>query len=95
MIEEVLTSHPALISSCYYTMNFMQEHGLAIGFTIHVETGRYKNTPRDQRCCLICNINGDVEDEIHFLLKCPQYKNIRDNLFTYATSIIPEFDDLK
>ena len=61
---------------------------------IHVETGRYKNTPRDQRCCLICNINGEVEDEIHFLLKCPQYKNIRDNLFTYATSIIPEFDDL-
>ena len=36
----------------------------------------------------------EVEDEIHFLLKCPQYKNIRDNLFTYATSIIPEFDDL-
>ena len=43
---------------------------------------------------LICNINGEVEDEIHFLLKCPQYMNIRDNLFTYATSIIPEFDDL-
>ena len=53
---------------------------------IHMETGRYKNTPRDQRCCIICNINGEVEDEIHFLLKCPQYKNIRDNLFTYATS---------
>ena len=60
-----------------------------------METGRYKNTPRDQRCCLICNIKGEVEDEIDFLLKCPQYKNIRDNLFTYATSIIPEFDEIQ
>ena len=28
-----------------------------------IETGRYKNIPREQRCCTVCNI---LDDESHF-----------------------------
>ena len=46
-------------------------------------TGRYERKPnkenklikivREERTCLYCN-NNDVEDEMHFLLKCPLYR---------------------
>ena len=34
---------------------------------LQIETGRYKNIPRPQRLCNICQV---VEDEYHFLLNC-------------------------
>jgi hypothetical protein len=34
---------------------------------LQIETGRYKNIPRQQRLCNICKV---VEDECHFLLNC-------------------------
>lgn len=40
------------------------------------ETGRYNNTLRSQRICTLCACN-DIEDEFHFILKCPFYENLR------------------
>ena len=50
--------------------------------SLRIETGRYERKPnkenklikivREERTCLYCN-NNDVEDEMHFLLKCPLY----------------------
>ena len=50
--------------------------------SLRIQTGRYERKPnkenklikivREERRCLYCN-NNDVEDEIHFLLKCPLY----------------------
>ena len=34
---------------------------------LQIETGRYKNIPRQKRLCNICKV---VEDECHFLLNC-------------------------
>ena len=36
---------------------------------VPIERGRYKNVPREQRYCELCNhnINGD---EFHFILEC-------------------------
>ena len=45
--------------------------------SLSIETGRWhkpNKTPRNERKCIICD---DVEDEFHFLLFCPLYKDIR------------------
>ena len=43
---------------------------------LFVETGRHRQIPRQDRKCILCNID-DVEDEYHFMLICPFYNNIR------------------
>ena len=52
------------------------------------ETARYirPKVPPEQRLCLLCN-NGEVEDEIHFLLFCSRYDQARQSLFEH----IPDF----
>ena len=47
---------------------------------LRIETGRYDNTPRDQRLCNSCNMNK-IEDEFHFLLVCPKYRDLRCKYF--------------
>ena len=46
-----------------------------------IETGRHKNIPRDQRICPMCKLqfgqNSDIEDEYHFILICPTYRDLR------------------
>jgi len=44
-----------------------------------IETGRHQNIVRDQRKCVLCNLN-DIEDEYHFVIKCPYYADIRNTL---------------
>ena len=43
---------------------------------LHIETGRHRQTERNYRKCLFCNLN-DIEDEYHFILICPPYNDIR------------------
>ena len=42
-----------------------------------IETGRFKDIPRELRICKICDA-GTVESEQHFLLKCKALKDIRE-----------------
>ena len=42
---------------------------------LEIETGRHKNTPRENRVCKFCK--HDLEDEYHFVLICPQYEELR------------------
>lgn len=41
-----------------------------------VETGKYSNIPLDRRLCPLCT--SDIEDEYHFILKCPYYCHLRE-----------------
>ena len=43
---------------------------------LNIETGRYQNIVRNERKCLLCN-NDDLEDEFHFILRCPLYADLR------------------
>ena len=43
---------------------------------LNIEVGRYKNVLRPLRVCTLCDHN-DIEDEFHFILKCPFYSDIR------------------
>ena len=45
-------------------------------YTLLIEKGRYHNIERGKRICQICDMN-DVEDEYHFIFKCPFYTNLR------------------
>ena len=45
-----------------------------------VERGQYQNVDRNRRICKNCNMNM-VEDEYHFLLDCPAYRDLRKIYF--------------
>ena len=50
---------------------------------LNIETGRYTNTPRDERTCEWCKIvlsTNIVEDELHFLLHCDLYNSHRQTI---------------
>ena len=54
--------------------------------SLTLETGRYDRRDRQYRLCDKCNF-GDIEDEYHFILKCPYYTDIRrQHINTYFTS---------
>ena len=43
---------------------------------MNVEVGRHDNIVRTQRLCTMCSFH-DIEDEFHFILKCPLYGDLR------------------
>ena len=47
---------------------------------LRVETGRFQNERIEERLCVFCEQNK-TEDEIHFLLDCDMYKNVRKVMF--------------
>lgn len=58
---------------------------------IRIETGRYENLPELERLCPFCNT---VETEIHVLLKCFMYQDIRVSLLSKALTVNPTFNRL-
>ena len=57
---------------------------------LNIEIGRQRRPyiPRHQRLCLYCNC-GDIDDEIHFLLKCNFHAEARHSLFQLIASYLP------
>jgi len=45
---------------------------------IRLETGRYENLKVEERLCPMCDHNA-IEDEVHVLINCPIYSDIRVN----------------
>ena len=43
---------------------------------LNIESGRFLNIPRNERKCQVCNLQ-DIEDEYHFILICPVYRDLR------------------
>ena len=59
---------------------------------INIELGRYRNIPCEERFCVQCN--NIVESEMHVLLHCPLYTDIRDTLFYNIEHTIGSMDEL-
>lgn len=58
---------------------------------IRLETGRYERLPVCERVCPFCN--GEVEDEVHVILKCPLYDDIRSKMINDACILNSNFSD--
>ena len=59
---------------------------------LEIERGRYFNVEVKNRICKLCN--SDVEDEIHFLLKCPALLKIRIPILNSLQSNYKNFSSL-
>ena len=53
---------------------------------LEIEKGRHTKTLREARLCNIC-VNGEIEDEGHFLLNCQVYRNLREMHSIHADNI--------
>ena len=63
---------------------------------LRLETGRYEGIPENDRMCPFCE--SDVENEVHCLLYCTVYDDIRDHLFQNISKTVTDFiflDDLE
>ena len=60
---------------------------------IAIETGRYFGVPENERVCCFCNM-GVTESELHVLLECQQYSDLRNVLFTSISAQIVNFCNL-
>ena len=56
---------------------------------LHIEKGRYSQTPRDDRKCLTCNV---VEDELHFLDECLLFHSIRSDFIQTIQNLLKQND---
>ena len=62
---------------------------------IRLETGRYergRHLPVEERCCYICQ--NAVESELHVIVHCPIYQDLRDDLFYVCQKADPTFNSL-
>ena len=55
-----------------------------------IETGRYTETPLEYRLCKFCQ-DDVLEDELHFLLRCNYYNELRSYLIAEVICKYPDF----
>ena len=80
MVKECFQCAPYLINNCDFKSRQALSRLRTSSHNLRIEVGRYLGQRRDQRICTICQ-NGDYEDEFHFIMKCSEYKEIRDGTF--------------
>ena len=51
------------------------------------------NIPRNERICKNCT-NQEIEDETHFLTRCPKFSEERDDLFNSISAKVKNFTNL-
>ena len=61
---------------------------------LHLETGRWQNTPVEHRVCQVCTSNN-IEDECHFLCVCDAYDSPRQLLFRAVSQRNSEFENMQ
>ena len=61
---------------------------------LEIEKGRHLGISRDLRLCKSCDTKA-VEDEIHFLMHCPLYNQLREKCFKSILNISEGKWDLK
>ena len=84
-----------LSDSNYENRKFISKFRIA-DHSLEIEHGRYKKSPCEQRLCSFYNLN-EVDDEVHFFLKCDHNKLFRSNLLYdfNISNVNPYLDSLK
>ena len=59
---------------------------------INIELGRFRQIPLEDRHCYKCT--NVIEDEVHFLIQCQVYQNLRAPLFAIACNVNSSFVDM-
>jgi hypothetical protein len=57
---------------------------------LHIERGRYTNLAIHLRKCQMCP-EMEIEDEFHFLITCPRYRENRNDLYASVQQIFQQF----
>ena len=60
---------------------------------LRIETGRYDNTPIENRLCTMCDMNV-VENEFHFVIECTRYRDYRNELYNRASFVINDLENM-
>ena len=60
--------------------------------TLMIEKGRHLKLERNRRVCPFCP--GEIEDELHFLISCKNFKAHRANLLNYTNNVLVGFAHL-
>ena len=60
--------------------------------SLEIERSRYQGVPAEQRICKLCM--DEVEDELHFCLKCKTTSAARIPLMKYMKRICPTFETM-
>lgn len=65
---------------------------------LKIEVGRFSQKKIEERICDICK--SGVEDELHFVFKCPEYQNLRAEFYNHVSRScniddMPDCDKLK
>ena len=56
---------------------------------LHIEEGRYRKVPLQERICQLCNV--EVEDEKHFMLPCSKLETCRKSFYDKINYIYPAY----
>ena len=60
---------------------------------LDIERGHHIKIPMENCFCILCQ-NMVVEEEVHFILKCPFYNDLRNPIFLLANLQYPNFTEL-
>ena len=63
---------------------------------LRIETGRFRGEPISERVCTLCH-DDVVENEVHFLLHCSFYNDLRVSFFDFGDEYtdLPENEKLR
>jgi hypothetical protein len=59
---------------------------------LRIETGRYIGEAPEQRLCSLCDLM-DIESEVHFIIVCPRYRNIRTQYIGHILNTMQTISD--
>ena len=90
VIKQKFAREPYLDCSKGFSQRYYTTQLRISAHDLHIERGRYSNTPRDERICHWCNTSmgvAIVECEKHLLFECDMYASLRDKLITRLNNI--------
>lgn len=63
---------------------------------LSIEVGRYRGVVRQDRLCVFCLANGTevIEDEIHLLMHCPLYNDLRQQYGIFFVNTQHAYDSM-